>query len=261
MIDVSIIIVNYNTPELTKNCINSIISQTQGICYEIIVIDNGSTDNSSLILSADSRIKFISSSKNGGFGYGNNLGMKIAQGNFFLLLNSDTLLKNNAVLEFYKFATIHGDKYIYGCYMQDFYGNYANSFHFFPAFTIFQFLKRLIYKPNQTPDYKNKKVECICGADMFFSRKAYEICGGFDEKIFLYGEEGELQYRLKKRGYYCFIINTPQIIHLEGSSMTDSYKKRKIKWDSHFYILKKHMNFFTYIMARFYYFIRLKKHE
>lgn len=259
MIDVSIIIVNYNTPELTENCINSIISQTQGICYEIIIIDNASTDNSNLILSADRRINFIQSPKNGGFGYGNNLGMKIAKGNYFMLLNSDTLLQNNAILEFYKFAIAHGDKFIYGCYMQDNMGNYANSFHFFPAFTILQFLKRLIFKPDQTPDYTNKKVECICGADMFFSRKAYEDCGGFDENIFLYGEEGELQYRLKQHGYNCFIINTPHIIHLEGSSMSESSKKQKIKWNSHFYVLKKHMNFFTYIIARLYYFIRLKQ--
>ena len=130
MIDVSIIIVNYNTPELTENCINSIISQTQGICYEIIVIDNASTDNSNLILSSDRRINFIQSSKNGGFGYGNNLGMKIAKGNYFMLLNSDTLLQNNAVFEFYKFAATYGGKYIYGCYLQDNLGNYANSFHF-----------------------------------------------------------------------------------------------------------------------------------
>ena len=258
MIDISIIIVNYNTPDLTENCINSIVSQTKDINYEIIVVDNASTDNSKTILSADKRIKFISSPRNGGFGYGNNLGMKVAKGKFFMLLNSDTLLKNNALLAFYKFASQNGDKYIYGCYLKDSNGIYTNSFHFFPAFTILQFLKRLIHKPSQTPDYTNKEVECICGANMFFSKRAYEESGGFDEKIFLYGEEGELQYRLKQLGYNCFIINTPQIIHLEGRSMTESHTKQEIKWNSHFYILKKHMNFSTYILARIYYFIRLQ---
>lgn len=255
--DVSIIIVNYNTLQLTQNCIESIVEKTTGIEYEIIVVDNASTDGSREMLSQDSRIKYIYSDCNGGFGYGNNRGMEIAQGKYFLLLNSDTLLVNNAVKEFYSYAESHPPKTVYGCYLEGEDGSYCGSFHFFPAFTISQFFHRMIHKQNYTPDYTNKEVECICGADMFFPRTGYETVGGFNERIFLYGEEGELQYRLKKAGYSCFIINTPRIQHLEGKSSTPSIWKDYIKLKSHFVILKTHMCYFTYILARLYYAIRL----
>lgn len=78
MVDVSIIIVNYNTKEITASCIDSIYRQTKGLKFEIILVDNASTDGSKDFFEKDSRIKYIFSEKNGGFGYGNNLGMKVA---------------------------------------------------------------------------------------------------------------------------------------------------------------------------------------
>lgn len=81
MLDVSIIIVNYNTLQITQNCIDSVVEKTKGIQYEIILVDNASTDGSKEFFEKDNRVKYIYSEKNGGFGYGNNLGMKIAKGN------------------------------------------------------------------------------------------------------------------------------------------------------------------------------------
>ena len=92
---------------------------------------------------------------------------------------------------------------------------------------------------------------------MFFPRIAYEEVGGFDERIFLYGEEGELQYRMKKAGYTSFILNQPKIQHLEGKSSTPSIWKQRIQIKSHFIILKTHMNYLTYILARIYYGLNL----
>lgn len=71
--DVSIIIVNYNTRDITNDCINSIVEKTQGIQYEIILVDNASTDGSKEFFEKDERIKYIYSEKNGGFGYGNTI--------------------------------------------------------------------------------------------------------------------------------------------------------------------------------------------
>ena len=102
--DVSIIIVNFNTRQMTSECIDSIIEKTQGLEFEIILVDNASTDGSKEFFEKDERITYIYSEKNGGFGYGNNLGMKVAKGKYFFLLNSDTLLINNAVKEFYDYA-------------------------------------------------------------------------------------------------------------------------------------------------------------
>lgn len=256
--DVSVIIVNYNTCQITKNCIDSVVEKTKDVEYEIIVVDNASTDGSKEFFGNDSRIKYIYSERNGGFGFGNNQGMKVAKGKYFFLLNSDTLLVNNAIKEFFDYAESQESKAVYGCYMQHEDGTYCNSFFFFPAFSIMDFIKRLIHGQDYSPgDFKTRKVEAISGADMFFHRKLFEETGGFDENIFLYGEEGEWQYRMLKEGYFCWVIPHPKIIHLEGKSMQMSLSKMAIKLSSHFYILKKHMHYPTFLLARFYYALNL----
>jgi len=254
--DISVIIVNYNTYDLTSACIQSIIDHTDGLSYEIIVIDNASTDGSKKRFEIDTRIKYIYSDKNGGFGYGNNLGIAVAKGDYFFLLNSDTLLLNNAIGEFFKYAKSHNPKTIYGCYLQGDDGSYRSSFFYFPAFTIKNFLKRIVKPHNYQPDYTNREVECICGADMFIPRQAIEEAGVFDDNIFLYGEEGELQYRMMKKGYKRMLINLPKIVHLEGESSGNT-ARYKYGMKSHMYILKKYMNPITYLCAWLYYKIRI----
>ena len=256
--DVSIIIVNYNTKELTKQCINSIIEKTEGVEYEIILVDNASSDGSKEYFEKDNRLTYIYSKKNGGFGYGNNLGMKVAKGNYFFLLNSDTILLNNAIKEFFDYAENHNPKTIYGCYLVGETNEYACSFFYYPAFTIKDFLERILHLKNYLPvDYQNKVVECICGADLFIPKTAIQEVGDFDDHIFLYGEEGELQYRMQQAGYSSYLINTPKIQHLEGKSSVPSIWKKTISLKSHFWILKKHMIPSTYIIARIYYAINL----
>ena len=100
--DVSIIIVNYNTKDLTKKCIESVIKYTTNILYEIILVDNASMDGSKELFEKDIRIKYIYNSTNDGFGKANNLGLKYSSGKYVFLLNSDTILMNNAVYQFYK---------------------------------------------------------------------------------------------------------------------------------------------------------------
>jgi GT2 family glycosyltransferase len=252
--DVSIIIVNYNTKKLTSECIKSIVEKTKGVDYEIILVDNASTDGSKEVFQKDDRITYIYNEINGGFGYGNNRGMEVAKGKYFFLLNSDTYLENNAIQEFFNYAENHPSNIVYGCYLKDGYGKDCTPFFFFPAFTIKDFLKRIFHLKKESPiDYQDKEVECISGANMFIPRSVIEKSGKFDENIFLYGEEGELQYRFKKDGFQRMVIHAPKIVHLEGQSSTPSLWKDGVKWKSHFYILKKHMLYPTYLLARFYY--------
>ena len=239
---------------MTSECIDSIREKTQGLEYEIILVDNASTDGSKEFFEKDERITYFYSERNGGFGYGNNLGMKKAKGKYFFLLNSDTLLVNNAVKEFFDYSESHKEKNVYGCYLQHSDGSYAHSFFYFPAFTIRGFLGRVMGRTQKVEvDYTEKVVQAISGADMFFHRELYDRTGGFDEKIFLYGEEGEWQYRMLNMGYECLLIPQPKIIHLEGQSMNESPTKLGVKWQSHFYILKKYMRPVTYYLARSYY--------
>ena len=95
--DVSVIIVNYNTLHVLLPCLDSIMEHTGGISFEIIVVDNGSTDGSAETLSKDERIRFVQAGSNLGFGKANNLGLTLARGEYIFFLNSDTLLGNNAI--------------------------------------------------------------------------------------------------------------------------------------------------------------------
>lgn len=113
-VSVSIIIVSYNTCRLTQNCINSIFKHTMDVDFEVIVVDNDSCDDSKEMLSADNRIVYIQSGGNLGFGRANNLGYTKAKGKYLFLLNSDTILKNNAVKLFYDIA--ENDSSEVGCW-------------------------------------------------------------------------------------------------------------------------------------------------
>ena len=102
--DVSIIIVNYNTLGLTSDCIESIVDKTSDLEYEIILVDNASTDSSKAVFPQDPRVRYIYSDRNLGFGRANNLGIREATGRYLFFLNSDTILLNNAVKYFFDFC-------------------------------------------------------------------------------------------------------------------------------------------------------------
>lgn len=254
-IEVSVIIVNYNTLRLTKECIDSVFEKTKGVSLEVILVDNASQDGSREWFEKDKRITYIYLDRNCGFSFGNNRGMDVAKGKYFFLLNSDTLLINDAISEFYWYAESHDSKTVYGCWLVDDDGTYSTSFFFFPAFTICQFLRRKFLPRNSSPTWDCREVDCITGADMFFSREVYEQCGGFDENIFMYGEDSELQYRMKRHGFMRMLIPQPKIIHFGGKSSSESNAKNLKRLSGHFYILRKWMNPVTYLLARLYYFI------
>lgn len=256
-IQLSIIIINYNTKRITNNCINSIIEHTLGIHYEIIVVDNNSTDGSKELLENNEHIKYIYLEKNYGFGKANNVGMRAALGKYILLLNSDTLFINNAALEFYKHAESNNFHAVYGAHLVN--AEYQNSTSCFP-FTEFSFWKHIFRKRENKILYNSdaQEIDAICGADMFFPKKIFDLTKGFDENLFLYGEDEEWQYRMSKLNIPRYIISGPKIIHLEGKSMSNlDPLKMVLKYRSLFYIMKKHCTTINYILFRLYYAINI----
>lgn len=264
--DVSIIIVNYNTCTITKQCIDSIFKETKDIKFEIILVDNDSEDNSYETFSKDKRIKFISSNINLGFGRANNLGYKNSKGKYIFLLNSDTIIFNNAIKLFYDYLEAQNDdvagvgtllkspdKEVVG-----------NSFGKFP--TLKSSLKTIlsIYarKKIQQNNDKNSAdidgtffVDYIIGADLFLRRKVIEELGLFDPDFFMYFEETEMQYRYTKNGYRFKIFPEPNIIHLEcASTSTDKTKynfNQRYRFISSWFIyMKKTQHKFSYILFK-----------
>lgn len=232
--DVSVILVNYNTLHLTKECIDSIFDKTKDIEFEVILVDNDSKDGSQEIFSKDRRINFVESGGNIGFGRANNLGVKKATGKYIFFLNTDTLLVNNAIKCFFDYCEEHShDKFGgIGCLLQDKEGNTIHSFARFPTLTsnlrdffvapIYKKLGKTYQRYDTTDDDVTKdsfRVDYVTGADLFVSRKVIDECGGFDPDFFMYFEETEMQHRWSRAGYPSTIIKTPKIIHLEGGSV------------------------------------------
>lgn len=222
--DVSVIIVNYNTCELTRACIDSIYSHTSGVEFEVIVVDNASADGSFEVLSQDRRIIFVESGSNLGFGKANNLGYKYSSGKYVFLLNSDTRLLNNALYLFYeKMEKMPNNVACIGSILRASNGITPNgSYALFPTITtMLKFFAGYYFRLKFNRDNHIEppfEVDYITGADLFIRRHVIERVGLFDPDFFMYFEETEMQLRYSRCGYKRLIISGPEIVHLECAS-------------------------------------------
>lgn len=237
-LDVSIIIVNYNTKELTRNCLKSVFDKTNGISFEVIVSDNGSNDGSvEMIKSEFPQVVLIENNANLGFGAANNRGLKIAKGKYIFYLNSDTVLLNNAVKIFFDYWENSPEKDIIGalgCVLQDENGNEIHSGGEFPTYEKETFrlikenvsisinsllslfhIKQIHKKKNKFGNAVYESVDYVIGADLFVRNNSF---AEFDERYFLYFEETDLQLKMDKNNLKRILISEPKIIHLEGKS-------------------------------------------
>jgi hypothetical protein len=230
IVNVSIIIVNYNTLHVLQPCLDSIVEHTKDISYEIIVVDNGSTDGSIEVLSADQRVTFVPTGENLGFGRANNRGLELANGKYIFFLNSDTLLRNNAVKMFYDFAEQYQEQHpgqlgAIGCILEDCHGNRIHSYGQFPKmsddfrkYLWTPILKALHHYKEPVIDYPDNwmKVDYVTGADLFVSRQVLDECDAFHPAFFMYFEESEMEHRFMLHGFDNILLNGPRIVHLEG---------------------------------------------
>ncbi len=248
--DVSIILVSYNTKDLTRECIKSIYEKTHGISYDIWVIDNASSDGSVEMLREEfPEVKLIASEVNHGFGKANNIAIKESQGKYVFLLNTDTILLNNAVKILFDFmeespeiGACGGQLFNADMTYQMGYGEFNNleklrrkaygiNFSVIKHRLNRKFAQKVLKSKNYIYDTttKSKEVDYIIGADMMLKREALDKAGLFNEVIFMYGEEMELQFRIKKNGYNIKFNPEAKILHYGGGSTTDENKKLKIE--------------------------------
>lgn len=230
---------------MTLDCINSLFAKTQGITFEVILVDNASLDGSREFFEKDSRITYVYSDKNLGFGKANNLGYKYASGKYIFLLNSDTLLMNNAILKFYEYMRTT-DSSIGCCGGILLNKDKERSFSYYKKFPTLWWIfqenllyalpkSRLLWNPYKNYEKKALQdqfplfVNHISGADLFIKRSVIEKCGLFDPDFFMYYEETEMQYRFQKKGYRSVVIDTPRIVHLEGASSSKKSILQKMK--------------------------------
>jgi len=247
--DVSIIIINYNTKDLIKQCIDSVLEKTQDIEFEIIVVDNASSDGSQqFIKNVYPNIIFIESPDNLGFGRANNLGFEYAKGRNLFLLNSDTILLNNAVKILSDYLDSNIEAGVCGGNLYDEKGSPVFSFSrsLSPVLSELNFffkgiLFKIMYRENIEFNHTSKplKVGYITGADMMLRSSVFGSAGQFDRDFFMYSEDIELTYRIKKSGFSVYSVPDAHIIHLIGRSSQDDYNKLKIMINSTNLYLKK----------------------
>ena len=248
--DLSIIIINYNTQLLTRQCIDSIYEKTHDIQFEVILVDNASTDGSKEYFEKDGRIKYIYNNDNLGFGKANNIGYENSTGDIVLCLNSDTIVINGILKDMVQFIRESpNDIGVFGTILFDNANKPNVSSGSFPIWYN-EFLVKRRNKKISRPFDKVGIVDYITGADLFVRRCHVEEFGLFDPDFFMYYEDTELCYRYKQKGYNSFVVDKRGIIHLEGASGTNSYRRTKTMTESYFTYLNKTMPRFKWKLVK-----------
>ena len=255
MTDVSIIFVNYKTKDLTIGAIKSVTENTQGLDYEIFVVDNNSQDGSTEAIEQKyPDIHIIQNTTNAGFGAANNIAIKQAAGKYILCLNTDIILNNNAIKLFFDFMEKEENQQTGACgaYLTDGDNEPTNCGGLLPDLLslfwkfgfnrIFRNFDKKFFngKITQKEKYLFKNLGYITGADLFIRKKVLDEIGLYDENFFMYYEDTDLCKRIKDKGYKLDLVSDAKIQHLEGKSTTDLLQKRKLSKKSEFYYFKKH---------------------
>ncbi|MFH1194512.1 MAG: glycosyltransferase [bacterium] len=257
MPDISIIIVNYNVKEFILNLLNSISKATGNLKLETIVVDNASNDGSVEALKEKfPKVKLIENNKNLGFGAANNQALKLASGNYFLLINPDTIVKENTLSKMIEFFETYADAGLAGCKVLNPDGTLQLACRrSFPgpwtSFTKVMGLSKLFPKSKLFAQYnltyldenKTYEVDAVSGSFMMLRKEVYEKIGGFDPDFFMYGEDLDLCYRVQKSGSKVFYFNETEIIHYKGeSTKRSSIDETKMFYDAMHLFVKKHFS-------------------
>jgi hypothetical protein len=228
-LDLSIVIVSFNTKELTRACLASIYKYLgkSGMSFEVVLVDNVSTDGTREMLTREfPQVVTILNDKNVGFGIANNQGIRKAKGEWVLLLNSDTVILDDSLVAMLAFARAHPNSFVGPKLLNPDYSPQTSCGPFFSLPVVFAvlFLKGdRIGLTRWSPD-ETRQVDWLSGACILGPRKLFMDGLLFDEKIFMYMEEVDLLYRARMRGHKTYFYHACQIVHLGGGSSTNKRK-------------------------------------
>ncbi|MEM6674424.1 MAG: glycosyltransferase family 2 protein [Planctomycetota bacterium] len=230
--ELSVLVVSYNTVDETVACLRSVIEETHGVEYEIIVVDNASTDGSADAIEAvDPSIRLVRSAENLGFGAANNLASKMARGRLLLLLNPDTLLRMDALTRLVSFSHSHPRARLWGgrtvaldgtlnigsCWgAPTLWGLFCRAIGLSSVFKGSSFFNR-----EAMGGWKRdtiREVDIVSGCFLMIERELWEDLAGFHRDFFMYGEDIDLSLRARRLGAAPRICPQAEIVHLEGAS-------------------------------------------
>ncbi len=233
--EVSIVIVNWNTRDLLRDCLASIIRETRQISYEIIVVDNASGDGSASMCRQEfPHVILVESDTNRGFAGANNMGMRVASGRYVLLLNPDTIILDDAIGRCIAYAHQHTDIGVLGCKVLEKDGQLQRTGFAFPsAWTLFLSLSGLSRLFPRSPVFSKPQLgwwdrdsiedlDVVSGMFMLVRRDAIEQVGMMDESYFVYAEEADWCFRFAKAGWRRVFYPDAEIIHVDGGGKSTS---------------------------------------
>lgn len=257
--ELSIIIVNFNTKDVTRACLDSIRKWSGGVPWEIVMVDNGSTDGSVEMLKAYPGITLILNKKNLGFAKANNKGIRVAKGKYILLLNSDTEIRQDSIQTMLRFMDGHLKAGAATCRLELTDGSMDPACHrgfptpwasltymiglekLFPTSRVFA-RYHMGYKNMNIPH----QVDCISGAFLIARREAIDAAGLLDEDYFFYAEDIDWAYRFKKKGWEIWFNPEATVLHKKKQSGRSSLlRSRQVKTEIYFHtynwlFFKKH---------------------
>lgn len=263
---VTVIIVNFNTKSLLINCLNSLFISLKKFIdkneYEVIVVDNGSSDNSiEAVGKYYPAVRLIRNSDNLGFAKANNQGIRIARGKYILLLNSDTEVDYDTLYNLYKYIEENKQVGVVGCKLVGRDGQIQPSAGFFPSlgkvFFWMTFIDDLPYLNHLIKPYhvetksfyeSSKDVDWVTAACIMVRKEAIDNAGILDEKIFMYGEEMEWCYRIKKAGYAVAYTSEAETLHLKGASGSGENAGIIEEFKALSYFYNKHKPFWQHLV-------------
>jgi GT2 family glycosyltransferase len=230
--DVSILVVSFNTREMTLACLESVLEHGKLVSFEVVVVDNASTDGSAAGIAAEfPQVRLIPSSVNLGFAAANNLAAENARGRYLLLLNPDTVVTNGAIERLLGFAEEHPQAGIYGG-RTVFGDGRLNPTSCWRETSVFSLLCRATglsgaFKGSawlNSDSYGGwnrdsvRQVDIVSGCFMLIRRDLWAKLGGFDTSYFMYGEDWDLCLRARRLGAYCLFCPEAEIVHYGGAS-------------------------------------------
>jgi len=249
-IDLSIIIVNYNTRKLLKGCLESIFQKIEDINLEVLVIDNASSDKSLEIAKEELlKTKVLINRENVGFAGANNQGIKEAKGKYILLLNPDTIILDENLEKLIEFMDSHSEAGACGPLVLNSDGTMQKQCKrgfpiFWTSFSYYSGLWKLFPKNKwwrrkfgsyfllDKPEDKICEIDCLSGAAMMFRKEIVDKIGLLNEEYVMYWEDVEWCFRIKKAGWKIYYIPLARIMHYGGVSGSQVHASRNL-WYFH----------------------------
>ena len=236
--DLSIIIVSWNTREYLLRCVGSVFENDGRISREVVVVDNGSRDGSGYeVKKAFPSIHLIENQKNMGFAKAVNQGLQKASGRYILLLNPDARVKGGAIARLVEFMDTHTDAGVAGGQLLNSDGSRQNSIANFPSLATELFNKHLLrwLFPKRFPGKERHytepvEVDSVIGACMMVRRGGLDQVGLLDEDYFLFLEETDWCYRMKKAGWKIYHVPQVEVFHFQGRSAETDKKRSRVEY-------------------------------